>query len=104
VYKTNIINEFNPSWRDLYIDILVIYIRKALGDFLINNESIESIVKKDYKEAIVEYTLNAFEAEATEVSVDFDCNELHGVDEIRIIDTGTGIDRNTLDQTFNDLG
>jgi hypothetical protein len=66
----------------------------------INNESIESVVKKDYKEALVEYVLNAFEANATEVSIISICNKLSGVEEIKIIDNGTGIDRETLDQTF----
>lgn len=66
----------------------------------INNESIESIVKKDYKEALVEYILNAFEASATEVSILSTVNELGGIEEIKIIDNGTGIDHNTLSQTF----
>lgn len=66
----------------------------------INNESIESIVKKDYKEALVEYILNSFEANATEVSIVSVRNELSGVDELRITDNGTGIDHGTLRQTF----
>jgi len=66
----------------------------------INNESIESIVKKDYKEALVEYILNAFEANATEVSVVSTLNALGGVEEIKIIDNGAGIDHSTLSQTF----
>lgn len=66
----------------------------------INNESIESIVKKDYKEALVEYILNAFEASATNVSIVSTVNELGGIEEIKIIDNGTGIDHNTLSQTF----
>lgn len=66
----------------------------------INNESIESIVKKDYKEALVEYILNAFEADATEVSVVTTLNELGGVEAITITDNGTGIDHSTLDLTF----
>ena len=66
----------------------------------INDESIESVVKKDYKEALVDYILNAFEADATEVAIVTSVNELAGVDEIRIIDNGTGIDYSTLEQTF----
>ena len=66
----------------------------------INNESIESIVKKDYKEALVEYILNAFEANATEVAIVSTLNPLGGVDEIKIIDNGTGIDHSALSQTF----
>jgi len=66
----------------------------------INNESIESIVKKDYKEALVEYILNAFEANATEVSVVSKLNMLGSVEEIKIIDNGTGINHSTLSQTF----
>jgi hypothetical protein len=42
----------------------------------INNESIESIIKKDYKEALVEYALNAFEANATEVHITSTLNVL----------------------------
>ena len=66
----------------------------------INSKSIESIVKKDYKEALVDYILNAFEANATEVSVISTLNESGGVEEIKIIDNGSGIDHNTLSQTF----
>jgi len=66
----------------------------------INNESIESIVKKDYKEALVDYILNAFEANATEVAIVTSTNELGGIEEIRIIDNGMGIDHRTLEQTF----
>ncbi len=66
----------------------------------INNESIESIVNKDYKDALVEYILNAFEANATEVSVATTLNELGGLEELRIVDNGMGIDHSTLEQTF----
>ena len=66
----------------------------------INNESIESTIKKDYKEALVEYILNAFEANAKEVSITTTSNQLGGLEEIRITDNGTGIDHATLNQTF----
>ena len=66
----------------------------------IYNEGIESVVKKDYKEALVEYILNAFESDATEVEIVSDTNELGGVCEIKIIDNGTGINHSNLNQTF----
>ena len=66
----------------------------------INNESIESIIKKDYKEALVDYVLNAFEANATEVAIITATNVLGGVEVISIADNGTGIDHKTLEQTF----
>jgi len=69
----------------------------------INNESIESIVKKDYKEALVEYILNAFEADASEVSVVSTFNGIGGIEEITITDNGTGIDHGILSQTLNRL-
>ena len=73
----------------------------------IHNESIESAgAKKDYKEAISEYILNAFEADATTVTIDSDLFTLSnqsGVDEIRIADNGYGIVFDTLDATFESL-
>jgi len=66
----------------------------------IHKESIENVVNKDYKEALVEYILNAFEAKATEVSVVSSLNELGGLKQIKIIDNGTGIYHKDLSQTF----
>jgi len=67
----------------------------------IQKESIENVVNnKDYKKALVEYILNAFEADATEVSVVSSVNELGGLEEITITDNGTGIHHENLEQTF----
>ena len=50
--------------------------------------------------AICEYIWNGFDAEATEVKVDFDVNNLGGIKELRITDNGTGIRFESLDRTF----
>ena len=71
-------------------------------------------VKKDHIQALIatkspilavaELIWNGFDADATTVSVRLDYNPLSGLDRIRVIDNGTGIDRATVVQLFGNLG
>ena len=51
----------------------------------VKSQSIEaSGITKDYKEALVEYIWNGFEANATQVEVSYVPNDLGGLSEIKI--------------------
>ena len=54
----------------------------------------------DYKKAIAEYIWNGFDAGATCVEIRYTANPLGGVDDLWIIDNGSGIKYDTLDLTF----
>ena len=57
----------------------------------VKSQSIEaSGITKDYKEALVEYIWNGFEANATQVEVSYIPNDLGGLSEIKIYDNGEG--------------
>ena len=67
----------------------------------VKNQSIESSgITKDYKEAICEYIWNGFEANATEVHVSYEPNELIGFNSISVSDNGDGIHFDSLQDTF----
>jgi len=67
----------------------------------INNNSVEfSGITRDYMEAISEFIWNGFDAGATKVNLLFDANEIDFVPAIEIVDNGTGINLNNLNQTF----
>lgn len=67
----------------------------------VNNQSVEtSGLPKDYREAICEYIWNGFEANAKNVKVSFEENELTGVESISIEDDGDGIAFDDLSETF----
>ena len=67
----------------------------------VNNQSVEtSGLPKDYKEALCEYIWNGFEANAKNVSVTFEENELSGIESISISDDGDGIVYDELAETF----
>lgn len=67
----------------------------------INNNSVDSAgITKDYMEAISELIWNGFDANATAVSLEFNANEVGFVDQLHIVDNGTGIDFSTLKHTF----
>lgn len=57
-------------------------------------------ITKDYKEALCEYIWNGFEANATKVSVDYKANNYGGIDKLSISDNGSGINYNSLEETF----
>ncbi|MDO8468322.1 MAG: ATP-binding protein, partial [Candidatus Peribacter sp.] len=54
--------------------------------------------------AIAEIIWNALDADATEISVEFERNKLEALDRIIIKDNGHGIDFNKLDESFRFLG
>lgn len=54
----------------------------------------------DYKKAISEYIWNGFDAGATSVEILYTTNALGGVDDLWIIDNGSGIKYNTIELTF----
>lgn len=58
-------------------------------------------IKKDYKEAIVEYIWNGFDAGATKVEISYNKNSLDGVESINIKDNGCGILYENLENTFD---
>ncbi len=67
----------------------------------VKNESIDVAgIKKDYKDAIMEYVWNGFDAEATTIDITYKVNELGGISEIKISDNGIGIDYENIDNTF----
>lgn len=59
-------------------------------------------LKKDYKNSIIEFILNSFEANATSVSIFAEpySEELNKLGKLEICDDGDGIDYETLDDTF----
>ena len=68
---------------------------------VVKSQSIEaSGITNDYKEALVEYIWNGFEANATQVEVSYIPNDLGGLSEIKIYDNGEGISHSTLNDTF----
>ncbi|EIB3539534.1 ATP-binding protein, partial [Salmonella enterica] len=66
-----------------------------------SERSIKSQLEKlTAEKAISEYIWNAFDAEATNVNITVVPNGLSGISSIEIIDDGTGIDFNEVDETF----
>jgi hypothetical protein len=70
----------------------------------ITTKSIEqSGLPNDYKKALAEYIWNGFDAGATKIHLDFDANELGHLASFSITDNGTGIDIETIDETFGNF-
>lgn len=70
----------------------------------ITSKSIEqSGLPNDYKKALAEYIWNGFDARATEVHLDFEANELGHLASLSISDNGTGINIETIDDTFGNF-
>lgn len=68
----------------------------------VKEDSIDSSgIKKDYKEAIIEYIWNGFDAGATKINISYKKNSLDGIDSICIEDNGTGIIYENLENTFD---
>lgn len=67
----------------------------------INNNSVDSAgITKDYMEAVCELLWNGFDANATEVDIVFDTNQIGTIHGVSIIDNGTGINLGNLNETF----
>ena len=70
----------------------------------VTNKSIQKLITiGNYKEGICEYIWNSFDAEATEVDIKFNRNELEEIESIVISDNGSGINHDMLDKTFGSL-
>ncbi len=67
----------------------------------VNNNSIDSAgITKDYMDAISELIWNGFDASASQIDIRFNSNEIDHIDEISIVDNGTGINLSDLSETF----
>src|SRR3954449_3549609 len=55
-------------------------------------------------DAVAELVWNALDADATEVRVKIARNNLDGLESIRVIDNGTGMDYRVAEDTFGHLG
>lgn len=67
----------------------------------INNKSIETAgITKDYKESLAEFIWNSFDAKATEVRINFEDTPIGTPAFIEIMDNGSGINHDNIDNTF----
>jgi len=66
----------------------------------ITYKSIEQSLSKDYKKSLAEYIWNGFDANAKQVSIIYEANEIGYIHKLYIEDNGIGIDINTIAQTF----
>ena len=67
----------------------------------INNNSVDTAgITKDYKEALAEIIWNGFDAQATEININFSPNQIDYINELTISDNGTGINFSNLSETF----
>lgn len=65
-----------------------------------SNSVLNSGLTDDYRKAICEYIWNGFDAGANCVEIRYHANEIGGVDDLFIIDNGSGINYDTLEFTF----
>ncbi len=66
----------------------------------ITYKSIEQTLSKDYKKNLSEYIWNGFDANAKNISIIFEANELGYLNYLAIADDGNGVDINNIDKTF----
>lgn len=70
-------------------------------ELVVKDQSVDtSGITKDYREAIIEYIWNGFEANATEIIVSYVPNGIGGLDSLTIKDNGDGIPFDSLEDTF----
>lgn len=70
----------------------------------LTSKSIESSgLPSDYKKVIAEYIWNGFDANASEINIDFDANQIGYINTFSISDNGTGINIEELDDTFGNF-
>lgn len=70
----------------------------------ITSKSVEqSGLPTDYKKAISEYIWNGFDANASEIVISVDSNELGFINEFSIKDNGTGINIEYIEETFGNF-
>ena len=70
----------------------------------VRNDHLEVLARTKPMTAMAELIWNAFDAEATEVRVEFIENELQGLETIRIIDNGHGLRATEATLAFQNLG
>ncbi|WEK18667.1 MAG: ATP-binding protein [Candidatus Pedobacter colombiensis] len=67
----------------------------------VNNNSIDSAgITKDYMDAVAELIWNGFDASASIIDIKFNSNEIDHINELNIVDNGTGINLAELTDTF----
>lgn len=64
---------------------------------------LQSGLPTDYKKALAEYIWNSFDAQATIVQLNFEANSLGRLESFSISDNGTGINIETIDDTFGNF-
>ena len=57
----------------------------------------------DYKKVLAEYIWNGFDANASVIKINYDSNEVGFINNFQIIDNGTGIKFEELDETFGNF-
>lgn len=67
-------------------------------------DHIESLSESNAVQAIAELIWNGFDAEAKIVSVEFDFNELEGIEVIKVVDSGNGISFKQATSCFGSIG
>ncbi len=70
----------------------------------VREDHLENLARTKPMTALAELVWNALDADATEVRVEFITNELEGLDGIRIVDNGHGLDQKTALIVFQNLG
>lgn len=65
-----------------------------------NDSVVNAGITTDYRQAIVEYIWNGFDANAQTVRIDYQANEVGCLTDLTITDDGFGINRKNLEQTF----
>ena len=70
----------------------------------VREDHLETVAKSKPMTAIAELIWNALDAEATEVNVRFQLNELDGLEAIQVADNGTGLHYDDGIMVFQSLG
>ncbi len=74
---------------------------KMILPLSVKNQSVESSgITSDYREALCEYVWNGFEANATEINIDYELNIASGIEKLSISDNGDGIVYEEIADTF----
>lgn len=95
--KNVIVDKLAFLWY-IILELMGVEMKKELK---VKNDSIDVAgIKKDYKDAIMEYIWNGFDADATIIDITYKVNELGGISEIKICDNGSGINFENIDNTF----
>ena len=73
-----------------------------MAQIKLTSEGLKNSLKKlTLEEAIIEYVWNGFDANATRIDIIEEKNLMGGTSSIKIVDNGTGIERDLLDKKFS---